>query len=345
MAHTGCTTIGGGTLAMLLLVPLAGCATSSPRPQAAPALRSAAAGVADLAQDARPHVAHAARQLARGLAGLGGLATRAGSRLGAGLVHWTPRVARAGADATVRGARELWSWGPPIARGSVAAVRELRRLRPQIDRVPEAPDGQDFLLGRTGVRVRQSVESFRAQRFRYVVPQQLDFSCGAAALATLFQYYYEEPVGEAEIIGEMLSRGDTDRIRREGFSLLDMKHYAEHRGYEAKGFRLETSVLERLAIPTVALVNTRGYAHFVVLKGARDGEVYLADPALGQRRVAVEEFEQEWTGVVLFVAKKRADDAFAPLEVLALNRPSPMEVVRDFDLLGIRPLVPNPREF
>jgi hypothetical protein len=232
-----------------------------------------------------------------------------------------------------------------VAEGAVDGVLQIRRLRPRIERVASAPEGQDFAIGRTGVTVRRSVETFRDQRFRYVVPQQLDFSCGAAALATLFRFYYDDPVGEGEIITEMLVGGDADRIRREGFSLLDMKHFAEARGYETKGFRLEPGVLDRLAIPTVALVNTRGYAHFVVLKGARDGDVYLADPALGQRRVPVEEFEQEWGGVVLFVAKKRSPDAVAPLEVLALNRPSPVEVVRDFALLGIRPRIANPRAF
>jgi len=301
--------------------------------------------VGDLASDARPHLARAGGLLKDGLVELGRLAVRAGSRLGSDVVHGSPRVARASASAAAAAGREVWSWGPPLARGAVTTARQVRRLRPRIERVAAAPEGQDFLVGRTGVHVRQAVESFREQRFQYVVPQQLDFSCGAAALATLFQYYYDDPVAEADIIGEMLSRGDADRIRSEGFSLLDMKRFAQDRGYETKGFRLEAGVLDRLAIPTVALVNTRGYAHFVVLKGARDGDVYLADPALGQRRVPVGEFEQEWTGVVLFVAKKRLDDAVAPLEVLALNRPSPVEAVRDFALLAIRPQLANPREF
>jgi predicted double-glycine peptidase len=267
--------------------------------------------------------------------------TRTRAALAGGVV----RLARGTARAIAAGGRGLRRWTPIVAEGAVDGVLQIRRLRPRIERVASAPEGQDFAIGRTGVTVRRSVETFRDQRFRYVVPQQLDFSCGAAALATLFRFYYDDPVGEGEIITEMLVGGDADRIRREGFSLLDMKHFAEARGYETKGFRLEPGVLDRLAIPTVALVNTRGYAHFVVLKGARDGDVYLADPALGQRRVPVEEFEQEWGGVVLFVAKKRSPDAVAPLEVLALNRPSPVEVVRDFALLGIRPRIANPRAF
>lgn len=330
-------TMGAGALALLLHLPVSGCA-SGPRAGVA---QPGAGRVAPALQSVAPtlqSVAPALKRVAR-------MAIRGGRALASGLVRETPRVARASARAAVTAGREVWSWGPPAAEGLVTAARQVRRLRPRIDRVAAAPPGQDFFVGRTGVRVRHDLESFRDQRFRYVVPQQLDFSCGAAALATLFQYYYDDPVGEGEIIAEMLSRGDADRIRSEGFSLLDMKRFAQSRGYETKGFRLEAGVLERLAIPTVALVETRGYAHFVVLKGARAGDVYLADPAFGQRRVPVEEFEQEWTGVVLFVAKKRIDDVVAPLEVLALNRPSPVEMVRDFDLLGIRPRIATPREF
>jgi len=266
---------------------------------------------------------------------------RAGSYVGAQMVHWTPRLARASVDAATAAAWEMASWGPPLTSASQEAARftwaQVRRFRPEVSRVDGAPAGQDFRVG--GVKIRRSVETFRAQRFRYVVPQQLDYSCGAAALATLFQHYYGDPVSEAEIIRTMLSGGDTDRIEREGFSLLDMKNFSKARGYRAGGFRIGLGTIDDLKIPAIALVNTRGYSHFVVLKGSREEYVYLADPALGQRKLPIEEFAEEWTGVVLFVAKNRPDGVVAPLEVLALHRPSPVQIVRDLDLLGIRSVV------
>ncbi len=202
---------------------------------------------------------------------------------------------------------------------------------------PMQQPGQDFALGRPGLRVRKPVETFRQQRFRDVVPQRLDYSCGAAALATLLRFYYEDPVEETEIIVEMLQSGDADRIRREGFALLDLKHFAEKRGYQTRGFRIGPGVLERLAIPAITLLETRGYKHFVVLKGVRGGMAYLADPALGQRRMSKDEFLEEWQGVVFFVAAHRDESALAPLEKLETN-PAPTNMVRQLGELGLRTL-------
>lgn len=198
-----------------------------------------------------------------------------------------------------------------------------------------------------GMALRVKVQSVRELRFRDIVPQTLDYSCGAAALATLLKYHYDDPVPEAEIIKEMIQHGDPEKIKREGFSLLDLKKYAERRGYATKGFRIGPDVLDRLAIPSITLVHTRGYSHFVVLKGARDGVVYLADPALGQRDQPQEEFVPDWESVVFFVAAQRkAGSGPSPLEAFTTGTPGRKDLVRelDFGLANVRaPL--NVREF
>jgi len=207
------------------------------------------------------------------------------------------------------------------------------------------PDqGYEFPLEFNGVRIRKPVQTFRDRRYRNVVPQRLDFSCGAAALATLLGYYYDDPVAETDIIAEMLGAGDVERIREEGFSLLDMKHYAERRGYQTRGYRVGPGVIERLAIPAITMVDSRGYNHFVVLKGAEDGRVYLADPALGQRSLPKSEFLEDWSGVVFFVAARRDGVELAPLELLEEN-PAPQDMVRWLNDQGLRNLSFDPQEF
>jgi predicted double-glycine peptidase len=207
------------------------------------------------------------------------------------------------------------------------------------------PPGTDFQLGFHGVRTRKVVETFREQRFRHTVPQRLDYSCGAAALATLLSFFYGDEVDEEQIIVEMLRAGDVDRIRREGFSVLDMKQYAERRGYETRAFRIKPSVLERLAIPAITLVNTNGYSHFVVIKGTRDQMVYLADPALGERRMGKADFMKGWQGVVFFVAAKRDESAPSGLERLQVTRPAPVDVAHRLESLGLRNLTFDRHEF
>lgn len=211
--------------------------------------------------------------------------------------------------------------------------------------LPPGDTAYDLPTGFGTMSLRTEVESLRERRFRNIVPQKLDYSCGAAALATLLSFHYDVPIEESQIVIDMLKTGDVERIRREGFSLLDLKHYAEKRGFETKGFRIDPEVLERLAIPSITLINTRGYLHFVVLKGTRDGTVYLADPALGQREMAFGEFVDNWEGVVFFVAAQRASAEPSPLEILAADRTAPVYLVRELDGLSLREIRSGLREF
>jgi len=212
---------------------------------------------------------------------------------------------------------------------------------------PGPLDGShDIATGPNGMMLQMRVESVRDKRFHDVVSQTLDYSCGAAAIATLLRYHYDDPVTEPEIVREMAQHGDPEKIRRQGFSLLDLKTYAERRGYETKGFRVGPEVLERLAIPSITLVHTRGYSHFVVLKGARHGTVYLADPALGQRNIPIDQFVGEWEKVVFFVAAKRSGEKPSPLAVLSSLAPAPEHLIGELDLGSIGTRLPmSIREF
>ncbi len=214
---------------------------------------------------------------------------------------------------------------------------------------PPAPEsGFDLRIGMGGSSIPIStrpLSSLYDQKWDHVMRQELDFSCGAAALATLFNFYYGDWVDETEIITSMLLAGDQDRIRSEGFSINDMRLFVEARGYEGKAFRIEPEVLEQLAIPAITLVNTRGYSHFFIIKGARAGIVYLADPALGHRAVPREQFVQEWSGVLFFAAAESDTAKFSPLAQLEAGSPAPGWMVRQLDFMGLLYHRFNPGEF
>jgi predicted double-glycine peptidase len=97
-----------------------------------------------------------------------------------------------------------------------------------------------------GVPYRVHVTSMKEARFRTTVRQQYDFSCGSAAVATLLTYHYDFPVTEQQAFQEMFVTGDQAKIRREGFSLLDMKRFLGNHGFKADGFELP---LEKLVRP------------------------------------------------------------------------------------------------
>ncbi len=139
-------------------------------------------------------------------------------------------------------------------------------------------------------------------RYKNVVRQAHDISCGAAALATLLKYYYAEDVTEREAIDAMVALGDREKIQKEGFSLLEMKWFAEKKGYVATGYRInDVNNLTKLKIPAITVVKVRGYAHFVVIKGVANGQVFIADPAFGNRSRPLEGFDGEWNKVILVV--------------------------------------------
>tara|TARA_B100000700_G_scaffold21944_1_gene21273 strand:- start:10079 stop:10777 length:699 start_codon:yes stop_codon:yes gene_type:complete len=142
-------------------------------------------------------------------------------------------------------------------------------------------------------------ESLNELRWESVVRQQYDFSCGSAAVATLLTYHYERPTSEAEVFESMINRGDADKIRTYGFSMLDMKQYLDSQGLNSDGFRVKLEDFIGIGLPAITLINTGGYKHFVVIKGMDDGNVLVGDPAVGTVVVPKEHFETLWTGTVL----------------------------------------------
>lgn len=160
-----------------------------------------------------------------------------------------------------------------------------------------------------GASLAVKVTSLKERRFLTTVRQQYDYSCGSAALATLLTYQYHDPVSEEAAFKAMWDRGDKEKIRREGFSLLDIKEYLETSGYAANGYVAPLDKLAEVGVPAIVLVKDNGYNHFVVVKGVRNGKVLLGDPSVGSRIVPRAEFEKIWMNGILFVITDKKDKA------------------------------------
>ncbi|HET8700950.1 MAG TPA: C39 family peptidase [Nitrococcus sp.] len=142
-------------------------------------------------------------------------------------------------------------------------------------------------------------KSLKQARWDTTVHQQYDYSCGSAAVATLLTYHYNMPTPETAVFQAMFRAGDQQKIRTQGFSMLDMKRYLDSRGLHSDGFRMTLNALEKIGVPGITLVNTKGYRHFVVIKGVTATEVVVGDPAAGTTVVPRKLFEQIWNGEVL----------------------------------------------
>ncbi len=152
-----------------------------------------------------------------------------------------------------------------------------------------------------GVLYKRSMESMQERRFRALVRQQTDFSCGAAALATILRYGYHVQVDEATVIEGMMGVADPAIVSQRGFSLLDIKRYVERLGMRGRGYRLDEGRLRTLRVPGIVLMDVRGFRHFVVLKQVRGDYVELADPILGNRTVTFDDFVASWPLRAVFV--------------------------------------------
>jgi predicted double-glycine peptidase len=177
------------------------------------------------------------------------------------------------------------------------------------------------------------VTSLKEARFRSTVRQKDDFSCGSAALATLLSYHYDKPVTEQQVFAAMYASGDQQKIRREGFSLLDMKRYLAQQGFIADGYLQPLQKLAEAKLPAIVRIVENGYLHFVVIKGIEPERVLLGDPSGGTRAMRRADFEAMRPDRLLFVIhnwpgqphfNQQADWGVAPRAPLgeAINRSS-----------------------
>ena len=188
-----------------------------------------------------------------------------------------------------------------------------------------------------GAVVFKPIQSVRERKFADLVQQKTDFSCGAAALATILRQAYWLDVNEEQIIEGMLAHSDHDVVRVQGFSMLDMKRYVESLGMRARGYRVQLDALQSVRIPVVVLMDVRGYKHFVVMQKVHNGWVYIGDPVLGHKRYKIEDFVKGWNGILFAVIGRGYDKTNAlldpPLPLTAKNRINTFTPVQDAELM------------
>lgn len=191
------------------------------------------------------------------------------------------------------------------------------------------------------------VASMQERSFARTIRQQYDYSCGSAALATLLTYQYGLPVTEQSVFRTMWEAGDQAKIRREGFSLLDIKNYLAAHGFQSNGYAAPLEKLAQVRIPAIVLVQDHGYNHFVVIKGLAGDRVLLGDPAMGTRSVTKSEFSQMWRNRILFVIDNHRGDAiFDSTKDWDIRPSAPLGVaLAPSSLANVTLLHPGPNDF
>ena len=151
------------------------------------------------------------------------------------------------------------------------------------------------------------VQSWKERRDFNIVKQDLDFSCGAASVATLLNNFYGQKLTEEEVLKKL----DKEQMRA---SFEDMQRIMPDLGFEAKGYALSFEQLAQLKIPVIVYLKYRKDDHFSVLRGIDGNTVLLADPSLGHVSMSKAQFLDAWktregnlAGKILAVVPKKAE--------------------------------------
>lgn len=173
----------------------------------------------------------------------------------------------------------------------------------------------------------KNIRSLKQIRNEDVVRQRWDMSCGAAALSTVLTYDFKDDTPETAIVVWILHRVDPVKVRAQGgFSLLDLKHFAEARGYHAEGFSgMTIADLAAEKTSVITPIRLKGFDHFVVVKGVMDGRVILADPGFGNLTMRVERFQKLWRNGIGFIVHPPDDRMIGEKRPITASRLLPDE--------------------
>ena len=153
--------------------------------------------------------------------------------------------------------------------------------------------------------IQKRVVSWKELKTQNVVMQKRDYSCGAAAVATVLRYYWGQDVTEADVLRviELSLRPAALKDRSQnGLTMADLKVACDRMDYAAAVGKLDTfKELAESKVPVVVSAKLGGIDHFVVFRGTACGLVFLADPIRGNIRLTVSDFVKAWNENAIFV--------------------------------------------
>ena len=141
---------------------------------------------------------------------------------------------------------------------------------------------------------------FRKQHYRAQVDTR---DCGVAALAMIFGYY-----GSYFSLATLREKAKTTN---DGTTALGLVKVAEGLNFETRAFKADMSLfdLEEVSYPFIAHILKEGkLLHYYVVTGQDKHTIHIADPdpQVKMTKISRERFEQEWTGITIFLAPSPA---------------------------------------
>jgi ATP-binding cassette subfamily B protein len=209
-------------------------------------------------------------------------------------VFLLPRLAFLGFVNAVPAVRAFFEWNPcrPVDASLVTTPPRSYNVKDEdptvylgLEAVPlkrQSPTPESSGLRRLD-RPRQ------IHRFPFV-RQHDETDCGSAALGMVARFH-----GKRVGVGRIR---DLARASAEGASLGGLAEAADALGFIARGARVSADALDGKPLPAIA---HWGESHFVVLYRLDAKAAWIADPAIGLRRLTREELEASYSGSLLLL--------------------------------------------
>ncbi len=149
--------------------------------------------------------------------------------------------------------------------------------------------------------------SYLDLRYIGVIEQSNEYTCGAAAVATLLTYFYGVSTSESDVLNlvyeAMRARGEKPS-QEQGLTAYDLKEALKAKGITSKGFLVKPAALQdyfsRGGLPVIIHL-TKPEKHFEVAVGMIGDQIVIADPSWGRSIIPLSELVKQrgYDGVVL----------------------------------------------
>ncbi len=185
--------------------------------------------------------------------------------------------------------------------------------------------------------LRERIRQFFAGKGRVKVPTVLQMEateCGAASLAMLLAY-------NGRWLPLELLRQECG-VTRDGSNAENLLKAARRQGCKAKAFAGRSEVLRRKEFPLILFWE---FNHFLVLEGFQGDTVFLNDPAMGQRTVTWDEFQESYTGVYMKITPgenfKREGKPYSIVKTVASKLREDKWAMTFLSVLGLCMVIPG----
>ncbi|WP_426984634.1 peptidase domain-containing ABC transporter [Brevibacillus borstelensis] len=120
------------------------------------------------------------------------------------------------------------------------------------------------------------------------IEQMQQTECGLCCMAMVAGRY-----GSHHTLHELR---DLSGCGRDGMTLFHMRQLSENLGFDAKVYRAGAAELPHVRLPAIAFWSDN---HYVVIDQIKDRHVNIIDPAIGRKKLSIEAFLENYSGIVL----------------------------------------------